>query len=45
MNDISAKRVKKFYFDYNTSENIFSYPYISYMANERLQGEKEVKVR
>ena len=36
----SAIRVKKFDFDNNTSESIFSYPYISYMANERLQREE-----
>ena len=31
---------EKFWFDNNTSENIFSYPYLSYIENERLQ-EKE----
>ena len=41
MNDTSATRVKKFDFDNDTSENIFSYPYVSYMANERLQGEEQ----
>ena len=41
MNDMSATRVKKFDFHNNTSENIFSHPYISYMANERLQGEEQ----
>ena len=39
--DASATRVKKFQFDVGTSENIFSHPYISYMANERLQGEEQ----
>ena len=34
-------RVKKFDLDNGTSENIFSHPYISYMANERLQGEEQ----
>ena len=32
-NDTSATRVKNFDFDNDTSENIFSHPYISYMAN------------
>ena len=32
---------EKFDFDNVTSENMFSHPYISYMANERLQGEKQ----
>ena len=36
-NDASATRVKKFDFDNDASENIFSHPYISYIANERLQ--------
>ena len=40
-NDTSATRVKNFDFDNDTSENIFSHPYISYMANERLQGEEQ----
>ena len=35
-------RVKNFDFDNETSENIFSHPYISYMPNERLQGEKQI---
>ena len=33
--------MKNFDFDNDTSENIFSHPYISYMANERLQGEEQ----
>ena len=37
----SATQVKNFDFDNETSENIFSHPYISYMANERLQGEEQ----
>ena len=42
-NDASATRVKNFHFDNDTSENIFSntYIYISYIANERLQGEEQ----
>ena len=38
--DTNATRVKNFDFDNDTSENIFSRPGISYMAYERLQGEK-----
>ena len=37
-NDAIATRVKNFDFDNETSENMFPHPYISYMANERLQG-------
>ena len=40
-NDTSAKRVKNFDFDNGTSKDIFSLPYIYYMARERLQGEEE----
>ena len=36
----STTRMKKFDFDNNTSKDIFSHPYIYYMASERLQGEK-----
>ena len=36
-----ATRVKNFDVDKDTSENIFSHSYISYMANERLQGEEQ----
>ena len=36
-----ATRVKNFDFDNDTSKNIFSHPYIYYMASERLQGEKQ----
>ena len=39
-NETIATRVKNFDFDNDTSENKFSYPEISYMANERLQGEE-----
>ena len=38
MNETSATRVRNFDFDNDTNENIFSHPYITYMANERLQG-------
>ena len=41
MNDTSVTRVKNFDFDNDTSEIIFSHPYISYIANERLQGEEQ----
>ena len=40
-NDASATQVKSFDFDKNTRENIFLQPYISYMANGRLQGEEQ----
>ena len=40
-NDTSATRVKIFDFDNDKVENIFSQPYSSYTANERLQGEKQ----
>ena len=33
--------MKNFDFDKYTSEKIFSHPYISFMVNERLQGEEE----
>ena len=41
MSDMSVTQVKNFDFDNGTSENIFLHLYISYMANERLQGEEE----
>ena len=41
MNDTSVTRVSNFDFDNDTSEIIFSHPYISYIANERLQGEEQ----
>ena len=41
MNDTSVTRVNNFDFDNDTSEIIFSHPYISYIANERLQGEEQ----
>ena len=40
-NDTSATRVKNFDFDNDTGKNIFSNPYIYYMASERLQGEEQ----
>ena len=43
-NDTSAARttrVRNFDFDNDTSEYILSHPYISYMANERLQREEQ----
>ena len=39
--DTSAKRVKNFDFDNDESKNIFSHPYIYYMASERFQGEEQ----
>ena len=40
-NDTSMTRVKNFYLDNDMSKNIFSHPYIYYMASERLQGEEQ----
>ena len=40
-NDTSATRVKNLDFDNDTSKNIFSHPYIYYMARERLQREEK----
>ena len=40
-NDTSATQVKNVDFDNNTIENIFSHPYISYMTNEKIQGEEQ----
>ena len=40
-NDTSATWVRNFDFDNDTSDNIFSHSYISYMGNERLQGEEQ----
>ena len=39
-NDMSATRVKHFDVDNGTGKNMFSHPYIYYMAIERLQGEE-----
>ena len=33
--------MENFDFDNDLSENIFSHPYICYVANERLQGEQQ----
>ena len=35
--------MRNFDFDNDTSENIFSHPDISYMKNERLQGEEQFR--
>ena len=40
-NDTIATRVKHFDFDNDTCKNIFSHPYIYYMASERLQREEQ----
>ena len=40
-NHTSTTQVKKFDFVNDTSKNIFSHPYIYYMASERLQGEEQ----
>ena len=40
-NDTSATQVKNFDFNNGTGKNIFSHPYIYYMASERLQGEEQ----
>ena len=39
--DTISTRVKKFDYDNDTGKNIFSHPYIYYMASERLQGEEQ----
>ena len=39
---MSVTRVKNVDFDNDTSKNIFSHPYIYYMASERLQGEEQL---
>ena len=44
-NDTSAKRMRYFDFDKETSENIFSHPYITFMANETSQGEEQFHYR
>ena len=38
---LSKAKVKNFVFDNDTSKNIFSHPYIYYMANKRLQGKEQ----
>ena len=40
-NNTGATRVENFDFNNNTSENIFSHPYVSYIANERLKREEQ----
>ena len=40
-NHTSTTQMKKFDFVNDTSKNIFSHPYIYYMASERLQGEEQ----
>ena len=40
-NETSTTQVKTFDFDNDTSENIFLHHYISYVANEILQGEEQ----
>ena len=40
-NHTSTTQVKKFDFVNDTSKNIFSHPYIYYMASEQLQGEEQ----
>ena len=37
----SAAQAKNFDFDNDTGKNMFSHPYIYYMASERLQGEEQ----
>ena len=44
-NDTNATRVKNFDFDNDMGKNIFSHPYIYYMASERLQGEEQFHSR
>ena len=39
--DTSTTRRENFDFDNETRENMFLHPYISYMGNERLQGEEQ----
>ena len=43
--DTSATRVKNFDFDDDTCRNIFSHPYIYYMASERLQADEQFHSR
>ena len=38
-------QVRNFYFDNETTENIFSHPYISYITNERFQGVEQFHVK
>ena len=41
INETSAARVKNVDYDNDMNENIISHCYISYMVNERLQGEEQ----
>ena len=41
MNDASAVQVKNFDFQNDASGSIFLHSYISYIANERLQGKEQ----
>ena len=41
MNNMSVTQVKNFDFDNDTSKNVFSHPYTSYIENERLQGKEQ----
>ena len=45
LKDTSATRVKNFYFDNDTSKNIFSHPYICFMTSEGSQGEEQFHSR
>ena len=38
---MSVTQMKNFDFDNDSSESIFSHHYISYIANERLQGDQQ----
>ena len=44
-NNTNATRVKNFDFDNVKGKNIFSHPYIYYMASERLQGEEQIHTK
>ena len=44
-NNTNATRVKNFDFYNYTGKNIFSHPYINYMASERLQGEERIHTK
>ena len=41
--DTRATRVRNFDFDNDTNENIFLHPYVSFIANERLQREEHFR--
>ena len=40
-----ATRVKKLDFDNDAGTNIFSHPYIYYMASEKLQGKEQFRIK